>query len=85
MPLAIKHTSHFIFEIMLIRHTRVCHRSISVKLLLYALFLAIDEFTLKNASYRKFAECLVFPIPLLTKLTSITETNRAAYGAGSLI
>ena len=46
MPLAIKHTSHFIFEIMLIRHTRVCHRSISVKLLLYALFLAIDEFTL---------------------------------------
>ena len=46
MSLAIKHTSHFIFEIMLIRHTRVCRRSISVKLLLYALFLAIDEFTL---------------------------------------
>ena len=48
MSLAIKHTSHFIFEIMLIRHTRVCRRSISVKLLLYALFLAIDEFTLMD-------------------------------------
>ena len=40
-----------------------------------------------SAFYRKIAECLAFSSsqPLLTKLTSITETNRAAYGAGSLI